>query len=81
MRDLKVTDGFHIQPQCGPVLDRTYAYAILGIPVPCPTPVEDFIPTQVRRRFEAEWPRLRGGRSGAWGGRRGLPDLNHGWRW
>jgi hypothetical protein len=33
-----VGDGFHIRMQCAAVLDRTYAYSLMGIPVPCPSP-------------------------------------------
>ena len=60
-------DGFHVLPQFDSVIDRTYACAIRGVPVPCPTLPKDFIPTLVRRRWEAAWPRV--------GGR----HLNHGW--
>ena len=34
-------DGFHILPSCLTILDRTYACAIMGVPVPCPPPAED----------------------------------------
>ena len=55
-------DGVHFRPEFGSILDRTYACAILGIHVPCPTPLEDFVPEFVRRRWEREWPRIgRGG--------------------
>ena len=55
---LKEKDGFHIRPEFSSILDRTYACAILGIHVPCPTPLEDFTPDHVRRRWEREWPRV-----------------------
>ena len=57
MRDIKVDprgNGFHVLPEIVSVLDRTYACAIRGLPVPCPTPMEDFLPEQIRRRWEAE---------------------------
>ena len=53
-------DGVHINPQYDAVLDRTYAYAIRGIPVPSPTPQDDFVPSALRRRWESDWPRLVG---------------------
>ena len=31
-------DGYHVKPEFGSVLDRTYACAFLGIDVPFPTP-------------------------------------------
>ena len=34
-------DGYHILPSFAGVLDRTYACAIMGVPVPCPTPSWD----------------------------------------
>ena len=70
MRDIKPDakgNGFHILPDFVSVLDRTYACAIRGILVPCPTPMEDFLPEQVRSRWEAEWPRVGG------------PMNHHGW--
>ena len=54
-------DGFHLKPEFGSVLDRTYACALLGIDVPFPTPWDEFAPSFVRRRWEADWPRLAGG--------------------
>lgn len=54
-------DGYHVKPEFGSVLDRTYACAFLGIDVPCPTPWGDFAPSHVRSRWESEWPRLVGG--------------------
>ena len=61
-------NGFHVLPEVVTVLDRTYACAILRFPVPCPTPMEEFLPEQVRLRWETEWPRV--------GGR---PLNHHGW--
>ena len=56
-------DGYHIKPEFGSVLDRSYACALLGICVPFPTPINEFAPDYVRQRWEAEWPRLAGGRA------------------
>ena len=72
------SDGFHIQPQYDSIIDRTYACAILGMHVPCPTPIDQFVPDSVRRRMEKEWPRV-----GVTAGQGRARDLmvNHGWRW
>ena len=51
-------DGFHVRPEFGSVLDRTYACAFLGMCVPFPTPLGDFAPSFVRKQWEADWPRL-----------------------
>ena len=51
-------DGFHILPQYDSMVDKTYACAILGVPVPDPTPLDSFIPDHLRRRWQAEWPRV-----------------------
>ena len=61
-------NGFHVLPQFDSVIDRTYACAIRGVLVPDPTPLEGFLPDYLRRRWQAEWPRVGGGRR-----------LNHGW--
>ena len=58
-------DGFHIRPEFDSVMDRTYACAFLGIPVPKPTPWDGFVPMLVRQRWENEWPKLVGGRQTA----------------
>ena len=55
-------DGYHVGPQYCSVIDRTYACAFLGMPVPDPTPPGEFVPDAVRKRWEVEWPRLGGGR-------------------
>ena len=65
------SDGFHIQPMYDSIVDRTYACAILGVPVPCPTPFDEFVPDHIRRRWETEWPRV--------GGQVGQMRI-HGWR-
>ena len=54
-------DGYHIRPDYASVLDKTYACAFMGIEVPDPTPWDEFSPSFVRRRWEADWPRLVGG--------------------
>ena len=54
-------DGFHIRPDFLSIVDRTYAFAFLGWDVLDPTPPDEFAPSYVRRRWEAEWPRLAGG--------------------
>ena len=51
-------DGFHVKSEFDSVIDKTYACAILGIHVPCPTPPDQFVPFLFRRRTEQEWPRL-----------------------
>ena len=66
------SDGFHVQPMYDSTIDRTYACAIMGVPVPCPTPHDQFVPDRIRRRWETEWPRISEGQ-----GR----SMNHGWRW
>ena len=54
-------DGFHVKPQFDSIIDRTYACAIKGAPVLDPTPVDQFVPDYLRRRWQAEWPRIGGG--------------------
>ena len=51
-------DGFHIRGQFDSVVDKTYACALLGVPVPNPTPVDNFEPDHVRRQRNIEWPVL-----------------------
>ena len=79
--DFLKNDGFHVRPQFDPVIDRTYACAVLGIPVPNPTPRNGFTPAHIRRQWESEWPEV-GGRGGSrvMGGFEG-PNRNHGWGW
>ena len=74
-REYLKPDGFHIRPQFDPIVDKTYACAIMGIDVPCPTPRADFVPDHVKRRWESEWPQP--------GVRRGIEGLtrSHGWNW
>ena len=69
-------DGFHVLPEYGSVLDRTYACALRAIDVPCPTPFENFVPYSVRQQYEMEWPRLAGNKVRPEGSLN-----NHGWKW
>ena len=57
-RNFLKRDGFHVSPQFDSIIDRTYACAMLGWPVPNPTPLEDFAPEFARRRYDAEWPSM-----------------------
>ena len=68
------SDGYHVKPDYDSTIDRTYACAIMGERVPCPTPWEGFIPDQNRRRWESEWPVVGGLGSGG-------QNRIHGWRW
>ena len=81
-REFLQRDGFHIRPQFDSVIDRTYACAIFGINVPCPTPVKDFTPEFARRNFERDFPSLTGDddRLDQRGGGR-APVTVHGWYW
>ena len=72
-------DGFHVLPQFDPVIDKTYACAVMGIPVPCPTPRGGFVSDMVRKRWEREWPQV-GARSDSRQGGEGLTQ-SHGWNW
>ena len=58
--DYLKSDGFHIRPQFDSIIDCTYACAFMGVPVPCPTPWDQFVPEFVRHRWEREWPRSGG---------------------
>ena len=59
--DYLASDGYHVNPRYGSVIDRTYACALLGTAAPCPTD-DDFLPVFLRHRMDNEWPRLAGGR-------------------
>jgi hypothetical protein len=53
-------DGFHIRAAYTSVLEKTYACALLGIPVPCQTPPDHFgqeAAQMEQQEFEWEWPR------------------------
>ena len=65
-------DGYHVQTQFYGIIDRTYACAIRGINVPCPTPMDQFVPGFVRLRYESEWPSLGEGVR--------AENRHHGWR-
>ena len=60
--DYLAADGFHVNHRYSTIIDRTYACALLGTPVPCPTSDDDFVPPIMRRRYETQWPRLEGSR-------------------
>ena len=66
-------DGYHVLPDYLSVLDKQYACALLNVPVPCPTPLEDFVPNHVRQQYRRDWPALGGGDEGL--------NRIHGWRW
>ena len=53
-------DGYHVRPDFLSIIDKSYACAFLGIDVPDPTPMNEFAPDSVRRRWESDWPRLAG---------------------
>ena len=61
-------DGYHVGPRYASVIDRTYACALVGVHVPCPTPWDDFAPEYARRRRDIEYPSLVSGNGGARGG-------------
>ena len=79
MRDL-ASDGFHVSPHCGDIVDKTYACAILGKPVPCPTPPEGFFHPWQSAAYEQEWPRVDENKSKQ-GGQERVRNAIHGWRW
>ena len=71
-------DGFHVKPQYDPVIDKTYACAVMGINVPCPTPPDEFMPEHIRQQWRKDWPEV--GRMGDSSGRFEGPRWNYGWR-
>ena len=77
MRDLG-RDGFHVSPHCADIIDKTFSCAILGKPVPCPTPPEDFFHPGRMKRYEDEFPRVE---SRAGRGQERATYATHGWRW
>ena len=79
--DFLKSDGFHIKREYDSVLDRTYAYAIMGIPVPSPTPKDEFVPFHIRRMREVEFPALPGRGNAQMGMRAEGQTAIHGWRW
>ena len=66
-------DGFHVLPRFRSVLNRQFACALLGVPVPCPTPYDDFVPNYVKEQYDQEWPAFGGN-----GGTEGISGRN-GW--
>ena len=73
-------DGYHVISEFGSVIDKTYACAIMGVPPPCPTPREEFVPGHIRRRRDIEWPRLPGGGNTQRGFRAEGQSHIHGWQ-
>ena len=57
-RNFLRADGYHVQQRYDSIIDKTYACALLGWWVPSPTPLEDFVPSYARRRYDAEFPGL-----------------------
>ena len=53
-------DGFHVQPKYDSIVDKTYACALLGVPVPDPTPFGDLEPEYSRRRWDNQFPKVGG---------------------
>ena len=54
-------DGYHVRPEFGSVLDRTYACAVMHRPVPCPYFDSTIYDWHLAREREREWPPLWGG--------------------
>ena len=61
-------DGYHVLPQYDSTIDKTYACALRGIPIPCPTPLDEFTPNHMRRSWGMDWPRVGRGQ-----------QMNYGW--
>ena len=74
-------DGYHVRKEFSPVMDLTYACAVMGAPMPHPTLREDFVPDHIRRRRDLEWPRLPGGGGAQYGVRSEGQSNIHGWSW
>ena len=72
MEDL-THDGFHVKRDCAGIVDRTFAYAMMGNPVPRPSKKEDFVHPDQWRSAE-EYPEIRVRQD-----RRAHPT--HGWNW
>ena len=53
-------DGYHVRPEFGSVLDRTYACAVMDRTVPCPYFDSGIYDWHTRRHWEQEWPPLWG---------------------
>ena len=67
-------DGYHVLRAFSPIIDKTYACAVLSLPVPSPTPFFDFVHPDQQARFDKEWPRL------TQSFRPSMSLDNHGWR-
>ena len=66
-------DGYHIRPEFGSVLDRTYACAVVGRDPPCPYFSSMIYDWHAEREREREWPPLWGGGMNSRWGDRGAP--------
>ena len=73
-------DGFHVGRQFDSLVDKTYACALLGVPVPCPTPIDDFEPDHVRRRRDIDWPVMKSANAQMVRTNEGQNRV-HGWEW
>ena len=69
-------DGLHLQPRFFHVLQKTYAYALMGKYVLDPTPLDEFAPDYVRQAYRADWPLMN--RGGGESGR--APNTHYGWQ-
>ena len=49
-------DGFHLKRSSLSILEKTYACAVLGVPVPCPAPPGLEWRQRQRQYYEEEWP-------------------------
>ena len=71
-------DGFHILPPFLRVLDASYACAVMGVPVPHPTPAYR---KWRHHKLQGEWPQLERGRMNVWRRReeeRGMRETGQG---
>ena len=74
-------DGYHVRDRYVSVIYKTYACAIMGIHVPCPTPWDEFVPDQIRRQRDREYPELPR-RGNVWDGLSSEGQHRvHGWSW
>ena len=74
-------DGYHVRPQFSSIIDKTFACLIMEVPIPCPTPRDEFVPDHVRRKRDIDWPALRGGGNVQMGMRSEGQSRIHGWSW
>jgi hypothetical protein len=64
-------DGYHIRESCLPILDKTFACAIIAIHVLCPTTDSERWNARATPEFCSEWPRVGAGMGKE---RRGMRD-------